>query len=116
MPTSSRLDQVFSALSDPSRRAIVERLAQGEATVGTVAQPLRMKLPSVSKHIKVLETAGLIEKRLSGREHWLRLTPVGWRSATEWLARYSQFWTDSIDKLEELVEELERQPPAGGPK
>jgi DNA-binding transcriptional ArsR family regulator len=107
--SSQQLDVVFSALSDPTRRAIIERLARGEATVGTLARPLPMALPSVSKHIKVLANAGLIERRVSGREHWLRLTPDGFRSATDWLTHYHQFWTESMDQLERLVASLEAE-------
>ena len=105
--TGEQLDAVFSALADPSRRMILERLAVGEATVGTIARPLPMALPSVSKHVKVLVSAGLVERRVQGREHWLRLTPDGFRSATDWLARYQQFWTESLDQLERLVVALE---------
>jgi DNA-binding transcriptional ArsR family regulator len=103
------LDAVFHALADPTRRAIVERLAQGEATVGTVAAPHDMAMPSISKHVKVLERAGLISRRVAGREHWLRLQPEGFRSPTEWFAHYQQFWTGSVDRLERLLTELEEQ-------
>lgn len=104
---SGHLDAVFAAMADPSRRMILERLTRGEATVGTVARPLPMALPSVSKHIKVLVNAGLVERRVQGREHWLRLSPLGFRTATDWLARYQQFWTESLDQLEKLVTALE---------
>ncbi len=103
----AQLDIVFAALADPSRRMILERLAGGEATVGTIARPLPMALPSVSKHVKVLIRAGLVERQVRGREHWLRLTPVGFRSATDWLAGYQQFWTESLDQLGRLVIALE---------
>lgn len=103
MPAAARLDAVFAALSDRSRRTIVERLASGEATVGTVARPLRMTPPSVSKHVKILERAGLIERRLKGREHWLRLTPQGLKSAAEWVITYDRFWNESLDRLDELI-------------
>jgi DNA-binding transcriptional ArsR family regulator len=102
-----QLDAVFSALADPTRRAIIERLTRGEATVGTLARPLPMALPSVSKHIKVLANAGLVERRVTGREHWLRLTPQGFRSATDWLTHHQQFWAQSMDQLERLVASLE---------
>lgn len=107
------LDEVFAALSDPTRRAIVETLARGEATVGTVAEPHDMALPSISKHIKVLESAGLIARRVEGRQHWLRLAPEGFRSATEWFAHYRQFWTESIDRLERLLSEIEDEKGTG---
>lgn len=103
------LDQVFAALSDPTRRAIVETLARGEATVGTVAEPHDMALPSISKHIKVLELAGMITRRVEGRQHWLRLAPDGFRSAAEWFTHYQQFWSESVDRLERLLTDIEDQ-------
>jgi len=102
-----QLDAVFAAMADPSRRMILETLARGEATVGTVARPLPMALPSVSRHVKVLVNAGLVERRVEGREHWLRLSPLGFRAATDWLAHYQQFWSESLDQLERLVIALE---------
>lgn len=106
---SPELNEVFAALSDPTRRAIVETLARGEATVGTVAEPHAMALPSISKHIKVLESAGLISRRVEGREHWLRLAPEGFRSVAEWFSHYRQFWSESVDRLERLLNEIEDQ-------
>lgn len=106
---SAELDGVFFALADPTRRAIVERLALGEATVGTVAAPHDMAMPSISKHVKVLEQTGLIARRVVGREHWLRLRPEGFRSPAEWFSHYQQFWTASVDRLEQLLTELEHQ-------
>lgn len=103
------LDHVFAALSDPTRRAIVETLADGEATVGTVAEPHEMALPSISKHIRVLETAGLITRRVEGRQHWLRLAPEGFRTAAEWLAHYEAFWSQGLDRLTRLLQESDRK-------
>lgn len=103
------MDGIFSALADPTRRAIVERLIEGEATVGTVAEPHDIALPSISKHVKVLEQAGLVTRRVEGRQHWLRLVPEGFRSATEWFAHYQQFWSGSIDRLEHLLKEIDDQ-------
>ncbi len=103
---SAQRDAVFAALSDPTRRAIVETLARGEATVGTVAAPHDMALPSISKHVKVLENAGLVTRRVEGRQHFLMLVPDGFRSAAEWFTHYEQFWAQSIDRLERLVAEL----------
>lgn len=103
------LDEVFAALADPTRRAIVETLARGEATVGTVAEPHDMALPSISKHIKVLESAGLLVRRVDGRQHWLRLAPDGFRSAAEWFTHYQEFWSGSVDRLERLLTEIEDQ-------
>lgn len=104
---SPLLDAAFFALSDPTRRAILARLAEGEATVGTVAEPHDMAMPSISKHVKVLERAGLIERRVRGREHWLRLAPEGFATPTEWFTHYQQFWSGSVDRLERLLTELE---------
>ncbi|MDH4111584.1 MAG: metalloregulator ArsR/SmtB family transcription factor [Actinomycetota bacterium] len=101
------LDRVYGALADPARRSIVRRLAHGEATVGDVAAPLHMALPSVSKHIKVLERAGLIGRRVDGRRHYLHLEPQALRTAEEWLGFYRPFWEEGADKLAALVAELD---------
>lgn len=105
--TEQRLDALFSALADPSRRAILRRLAEGEATVGQVAAPLKMAAPSVSKHLKVLENAGLIERRVDGRTHHLSLRPTALRTASEWLAHYRPFWEEGVDRLSALAADLE---------
>ena len=102
------LDRVYGALSDPTRRAILVRLADGQATVGEVAAPLEMALPSVSKHVKILERAGLISRRVEGRRHWLRLEPAALHTADEWMAFYRPFWKASVDRLAEVAAELER--------
>lgn len=107
--SDDRPEKVFAALADPTRLAIVEQLARGEATVGTVAAPHNMALPSISKHLKVLENAGLLTRRVVGREHWLRLVPDGFRTAAEWFAHYEQFWSQSIDRLEQLLTELDTE-------
>jgi len=106
MRDTPRLDDVFGALADPSRRAILARLAQGEATVGDVAAPLNMALPSVSKHVRILERSGLIQRRVEGRRHWLRLRPDGLRTAGELLDFYRPFWEASVDRLAMLTKEL----------
>lgn len=103
---SVSLDAVFFALADPTRRAILERLAEGEATVGVVAEPHDMAMPSISKHVKVLERAGLIARRVEGREHWLRLAPEGFETPAEWFTHYQQFWSGSVDRLERLLTQL----------
>lgn len=105
--TDEKLDAVFSALADPSRRSILLRLAEGEATVGQVAAPLKMAPPSVSKHLKVLETAGLIGRRVEGRTHHLSLKPGALRTASDWLAHYRRFWEEGADRLSNLAAELE---------
>jgi DNA-binding transcriptional ArsR family regulator len=94
-------------LSDPTRRAIVELLTAGEAKVGTVAKPHDMAMPSISKHVKVLEQAGLITRRVEGREHWLRLAPEGFETPAQWFTHYQQFWSGSVARLERLLTELD---------
>jgi DNA-binding transcriptional ArsR family regulator len=108
--TAERLDRTFSALADPTRRAILARLAHGEATVTDLATPFSMTLPAVSKHLKVLERAGLIAR---GREkQWrpARLAAEPLKEAAEWIERYREFWEESYDRLDEYLEELQ----AGG--
>ena len=93
------LDTVFSALSDPTRRAILERLARGEASVSELAEPFAMSLPAVSKHLRILEHAGLVAREKEGRTHHMRLNATALKDAAEWLARYRRFWTDQLDNL-----------------
>lgn len=99
MVNSSSLDATFSALSDPSRRAILARLARSEQTVGELARPLPMSLPAVSKHIRILENAGLVATRKEGRSRHLRLVPRALAPAQDWIARHTAFWEDSLDAL-----------------
>src|ERR687885_2260069 len=102
-----QLDSTFAALADPTRRAIVARLATGEATVTELAEPFDMTLPAVSKHLKVLERAGLIAR---GRERqWrpARLEAGPLREVAEWTERYRRFWEESYDRLDEYLEELQ---------
>jgi DNA-binding transcriptional ArsR family regulator len=95
-----QLSATFAALGDPTRRAILERLIAGEATVTELAEPLPMTIQAVSKHLHVLERAGLIEQRRAGqlRPSRLRAVPLG--AAAQWLDRYRSFWTDSFDELD----------------
>lgn len=97
----SELDAVFSALADPTRRAILQRLAKGEVSVTELAEPFAnaMSLPAISKHLRVLESAGLIARQKDGRVHHLRLRPAPLKDAAEWLAYYGQFWDDQLDSL-----------------
>src|SRR6202045_1137103 len=102
-----RLSSTFSALADPTRRAILARLATGEASVTELAEPFAMSMPAVSKHLKVLERAGLVAR---GREaQWrprtLRAEPL--KEATEWLEQYRRFWEESLDRLEDHLRELQ---------
>ncbi len=101
------LDRTFGALADPTRRAILARLAAGEASVTELAEPFAMSLPAVSKHLKVLERAGLIAR---GRERqWrpARLEAGPLKEAEEWIERYLQFWEESYDRLDEYLEKLQ---------
>jgi DNA-binding transcriptional ArsR family regulator len=99
-PDDAHLSQLFSALSDPTRRAILQRLArEGEATVGELARPFAMSLPAISKHIRVLEGAGLLERRVQGRVHRCRLQPQPLKDAVDWLVEYRQYWEAQLDAL-----------------
>ena len=98
MPPS--LDLAFAALSDPTRRAIVDRLAGGPTRVTDMAEPFAMSLNAVSKHIKVLEQAGLLRRVRVGREHHLTLDPAPLREVVQWTSRYEAFWSERLDRLE----------------
>src|SRR5918999_1072376 len=104
---AERLDRTFGALADPTRRGILARLAKGEATVTELAEPFDISLPAVSKHLKVLERAGLIAR---GRERqWrpARLEAGPLREVADWTERYRRFWEESYDRLDEYLEELQ---------
>ena len=102
---TSALDQTFAALADPTRRAILARLTDGEATVGELAAPFEMSWPAVTKHLKTLERAGLIERRRQGREHVCRLQPAPLADAREWITDTRQFWESNLESLERYLEE-----------
>lgn len=106
--SSETLDAIFSALSDPTRRAILERLARGQATVTEVAEPFlhkkHMTLPAVSKHLRILEDTGLIVREKEGRLHHLRLAAAPLKSAAAWLAEYHHFWDEQFDSLADYLE------------
>ena len=97
------LDGVYAAIADPTRRAMLGVLAGGEVKVGTLAGRFPMSFNGVSKHVKVLERAGLVTRRVHGREHWLRLKPAPLREAARWLAHYRGFWDARLDALEQLL-------------
>ncbi len=99
-----KLDDVFYALSDPTRREILGRLATGEATVKELASPFKMSLPAVSKHLKVLERAGLLIRQVEGRTHRISLQPEGLKSASEWVDHYRRFWEVQLDRLSAFLE------------
>ena len=104
-----RLDLIFKALGDRSRRAILRRLTKGPCTVKALAEPLEMSLPAVSKHLKVLETAGLLQRRVDGRVHHCSLDAEGLREADVWLKTYRAFWDDTLDALAAFVEDKKRE-------
>jgi DNA-binding transcriptional ArsR family regulator len=100
---TDQLDAVFGALADPTRRAILARLTQGEATVSELVQPFRLSQPAISRHLKVLERAGLISRsrRATARLSHLEAEPL--RQATAWLATYREYWEESYERLDELL-------------
>lgn len=97
------LSQTFSALADPTRRAILARLATGGMTVGELAEPFDMSLPAVSRHLKVLTDAGLIERHTEGQWRRCELRAEGLRAAADWIEFYRRFWQDQLDKLEAFL-------------
>ncbi len=99
------LNALFAALADPTRRALVARLAKGEATVSELAAPFAMSLPAVSKHLRVLERAGLLEREVRGREHRCRLRGRALREAGAWLAETRRFWEGRLERLAEVLED-----------
>ncbi len=101
--SSDTLSATFQAVSDPTRRIILARLAQGEATVQELAEPLPMSQPAVSKHLKVLENAGLIERRREAQRRWCRLQARPLRDVAVWASEFQQYWDESFDRLDELL-------------
>jgi DNA-binding transcriptional ArsR family regulator len=106
---SSALDNTFAALSDATRRGILARLAQGEASISDLAAPYEMSLPAVSKHLRVLEHARLVERRKDGRVHRCRLAPAPMKSAAEWIEKYRQFWERQFDSLAQYLEGSQKE-------
>lgn len=102
------LDAVFAALADPTRRAILSRLAAGEASVNEIAAPFEMSQPAVSKHLKVLERAGLIERDIDRQRRPARLNAEPMAAAVQWLEEFKRFWSSSFDQLDDLLEELKK--------
>jgi DNA-binding transcriptional ArsR family regulator len=105
-----RLDLVFRALSDPTRRAMLERLARGELTVGELASPFRMSLAAASKHIQTLERAGLVKRTVRGRIHYCRIDPRPLARADDWLRGYERLWDTRIERLVELLRHPDNDP------
>jgi DNA-binding transcriptional ArsR family regulator len=109
MQTPDPLSTTLSALADPTRRAILARLAQGEATVNELAEPFAISLPAVSKHLKVLENAGLISRGRDAQWRPCRLEPASLKSVDEWLDHYRRFWTGSFDKMDAYIAQLKNK-------
>ena len=102
---STPLDLAFHALSDPTRRAVVSRLAKGEVPVSVLAEPFDMALPSFAQHLKVLEDCGLIASEKRGRSRWCRLVPARFDEAANWMQAERRRWTERLDRLEEYLDE-----------
>jgi DNA-binding transcriptional ArsR family regulator len=107
--TRDPLTTTFAALADPTRRAILSRLASGEASVTELAEPFEMSLPAVSKHLKVLERAGLIARSREAQWRPCRLEPGPLKDVAEWVERYRRFWEQSFDRLEAYLGELQSE-------
>ena len=103
------LNRTFAALADPTRRRILEHLAHGDRCVTDLARPYAMSLPAVSKHLRVLENAGLVRRRRSGRVHSLKLQAAPMRQAQAWIEEYRRFWEGSLDRLDEYLKKLQAQ-------
>ncbi|MGO4738758.1 ArsR/SmtB family transcription factor [Bosea sp. 2KB_26] len=109
MTPSSRLDTTFAALADPTRRAILARLALGEASVTELAQPFAMSQPAISKHLKMLERAGLISRGRDAQRRPCRLEPQALADANGWLEGYRQFWETTFQRLDLLLDEMKAE-------
>jgi DNA-binding transcriptional ArsR family regulator len=116
MTPSGRLDATFAALADPTRRAILTRLAAGEASVTELAKPFAMSQPAISKHLKVLERAGLISRGRDAQRRPCRLEAHALADASEWLEGYRQFWEGSFERLDALLDELKTEEKGHGQK
>ncbi len=113
LPFTTALDLTFAALADPTRRAILDRLAAGEATVMELARPFKLSQPAISKHLKVLERAGLISRGRDAQRRPCRLEARRLAEANQWLEGYRQFWEGTYQRLDNLLEELKAEE-AGG--
>jgi DNA-binding transcriptional ArsR family regulator len=117
--SSIPLDGIFRALADPTRRAMLRTLAAGERPIGELAAPFRMSFAAASKHVKVLESAGLVRRRIQGRRHLCRIQPAPLAAADEWLHFYRRLWTEQLNRLDSLLQAEDRaksNPPGKAPK
>lgn len=112
----ARLDAVFAALADPTRRAIVERLSRSEARVTEIAEPFPMSLNAVSKHIRVLEESGVVQRRKQGRDHFLSVNTRSLDEVDGWIGRTRHYWEERLDAMERLLQELKKKGRKSGPK
>jgi len=103
------LSTTFAALADPTRRAILERLADGDASVGELAEPFRMTMPAISKHLSVLERAGLITKSRDGQRRNCRITATPLKNATSWLNEYRRHWEANLESLDAYLTRIQEQ-------
>ena len=108
---ADQLDAIFGALADPTRRAILARLAQGDRSVGELAEPFAMSQPAISRHLKVLEQAGLISRSRRATTRLSRLEAESLKEAADWLERYREHWEERYEQLDELLETLKAQAP-----
>ena len=106
-PLDQNLDAVFSALADPTRRAILTRLMDGETSVGELKKPFAISQPAISKHLKVLENAGLIERNIDEQRRPAKLKADTLATAVDWLTRFRRFWPDSFNQLDDLLIQLQ---------
>lgn len=102
---SAKLNQLFGALSDPTRRAMLQRLAQEEVSVAELSKPFELSKSAITKHLKVLENAGLLRRTIDGRVHHCRLNPEPLEEASEWISFYKQFWENKLNNLESYLTE-----------
>jgi DNA-binding transcriptional ArsR family regulator len=108
--STEQLNATFAALADPTRRAIVARLAEGDATVGELAEPFPVSLPAISRHLKVLERAGLISRQRSAQSRPSSLRAETLREATAWIETYREMWESRVDRLEEHLRQIQKGP------
>lgn len=111
MQAHDPLSATFAALADPTRRAILARLALGETSVGDLVKPFAISGPAISRHLRVLENARLIDRKVDAQWRICRLHPRGLRVANDWLSQYREFWEQSLDRLVEVLEQGDHQPP-----
>ena len=116
MMATDRLSVTFAALADPTRRAILARVAQGEATVLELAEPFKLKLPTVSKHLKVLRRAGLVRQGRQAQWRPCRIEAAPLKDVADWVEHYRRFWGESFDRLDEYLNELQRKDKKHGRK